>query len=209
MLSVAHDTDAEAVAWHNATLNQRGLHFYTDGSGIQGTTSAAALLWEERESKAWRVAQLGPLSQFSVFCGEAKGLLMVLEMARDEDFLCKVFVYTDNKGLIQAIDNPVAKTAQHFLREFHRIHSQFPCHVTISWIPAHIGIPGNEMVDQLAKEAAGWRPTPPRPILTLIVTLRAITLLPEFPKPLANVGIPKRANIAAIQTWATNKWIGD
>jgi hypothetical protein len=41
-----------------------------------------------------------------------------------------------------------------------RIADRLGIRVRFQWVPAHVGIPGNEIVDRLAKQATGWREGP-------------------------------------------------
>ena len=189
---VLHRDAAKATEWHDSTLKSPGLHIYTDGSGINDTTSAAAVVWEDRAKK---VAKLGPLKEFPVYHGEAQGLLMALELTRDSGRLCPVYIYSDNQGIVESLANPTAKAAQQILKPFHDLHRSMPNPITVGWIPAHTGIPGNELVDQLAKEAAGWRPTETSPLLS-----------GGAPPPLATLRPSRRVRITQLQAVTQKHW---
>jgi hypothetical protein len=94
--------------------------------------------------------------------GEAEGVALAMEMARDSNRIILVYIYTDNRGLVQALDDPASQTAQPQIRRFHQALRYSLNPVEVHWIPAHQQIPGNEAADRLAKEATGWRPSGPQ-----------------------------------------------
>ena len=72
----------------------------------------------------------------------------------------KITIFTDNQSAIQAISTPNIQSGQQILRFIvNAINTLREQHIEVElrWIPAHIGIRGNEMADKAAKEATGWR----------------------------------------------------
>lgn len=71
-----------------------------------------------------------------------------------------VTIFTDNQASILSSARPRHQSGQFMLRKIHHlvaILERKQCKVTIRWIPAHVGVPGNEAADILAKQATGWR----------------------------------------------------
>jgi len=68
----------------------------------------------------------------------------------------KVLICTDSQSLCQTLGDPLTCTVVD-IRD--RIERALPS-IIVQWIPAHVGIPGNELVDKAAKEASQL-PGPP------------------------------------------------
>ena len=66
----------------------------------------------------------------------------------------------DSQAAIRAVGSPKNKSGQHIVRRIvsaiDRIRQRGST-VEIHWVPAHIGLCGNEAADKSAKEATGWR----------------------------------------------------
>ena len=160
----------EARTHHNRILleDPGALILYTDGTGIDGKVAAAAINPFMAQERA---VYLGPEESFNVYSAELYGILMAIEMAI-EDGRKSCHIFTDNQAAITSSCAPLRQSGQYILRKIveamntHRTKS----HLHLHWVPAHIGIPGNELADLAAKEATGWRqngerqapaPTPP------------------------------------------------
>jgi ribonuclease HI len=174
---IALDTDA-AVQNHNRirdNFKAGDLYIYTDGSDINGHVGAAA--WCEQMDKASKM-YMGTSSDSTVYAAELMGisqaLSMTIQSGRDTR---RVFIFTDNQASILSHARPRFQSGQYILNcainQLKALKAR-GVSVEIHWIPAHIGVPGNEKVDQLAKEASGYN-APRGHSLTWLPRLKAAT----------------------------------
>ncbi|KAK0368799.1 reverse transcriptase [Colletotrichum limetticola] len=125
--------------------NTDAAHIYTDGSGIDGQIGAAAVCTTTQQT---RKSHMGDDTTSTVYAGELQGIVLALEMAQADNkngnHRSKVFIHTDNQAAIRSSAKPKGNPAR--------------LDVELRWVPAHVGIQGNEAADIAAKEATGWRP---------------------------------------------------
>lgn len=139
------------------TLAPKSL-FFTDGSGYEGMIGAAAVA--PREAFFQR-RHLGTSAQATVYIAELSGIEMALEKFRSQPQpRGELVIFSDSQAAIQAVMNPKRPSGQHVLCAIYdhvRAMQQPPTPppiITIRWIPAHVGVHGNELADTEAKEAA-------------------------------------------------------
>ncbi|KAJ6029797.1 hypothetical protein N7499_012205 [Penicillium canescens] len=142
---------------------------YTDGSGFEGHIGAAAVNIHDGDTVISDRRHLGTESQSTVYAAELSGIEMALaraisdNKANTKDTRSKrttareVIILSDSQAAIQAVQNPQRPSGQYVLKLLYshvrtlRSQSTF---VTLRWIPAHVGVPGNEAADGNAKCAA-------------------------------------------------------
>jgi ribonuclease HI len=132
------------------------LVIYTDGSGYQGHVGASAVCLR----KQWtRQNRLGTEIDSTVYAAELDGIRMAMDIARDVSPR-SVTLFADSQAAIQAVQNPRRPSGQYILDAIYRgvkalgARGLPPENVKIRWIPAHVGVAGNEAADEAAKEAA-------------------------------------------------------
>ena len=148
------ETVLDALINHEKTivLQPTAIRIYTDGSGLNGHTGAAAVCPQRR---TYRQAYLGTDKECTVPVAELVGLGLALELAQEAG--CEAIIFSDNQGALKTLQNPRGASGQHIVRHVLELLGSLTEQVALHWIPAHRGIPGNEEADRLAKEATGWR----------------------------------------------------
>jgi ribonuclease HI len=129
-----------------AAVNQNSLHIYTDGSKDNDAVSSAAVCGK-------RTVTLRLPSAASVFTAESYAICLALQIIETSDKR-RFIIFSDSLSCLQAIlhrkwQQPlIAKILDKlYLLEF------LGKTVKFCWVPSHIGILGNEVVDLAARTA--------------------------------------------------------
>ncbi|KAH8915637.1 hypothetical protein BT69DRAFT_1229741, partial [Atractiella rhizophila] len=150
--------EAALDAYKVVANNRTDLHIFTDSSLTEDGLAAAAL---EVESGWDSVIRIGDSNRNSVFEGELTGIRIALgRIAQfDEDIPPNVIIFSDSQSAIKAREGHTKNhPGQHIQLD---IHSRFrtisnlmpEVRFRLQWIPGHLEIEGNELVDNLAKGA--------------------------------------------------------
>ena len=139
---------AAATTAIDEAVNQNCTVYYTDGTVDPDSNTAGAAVFSNNYTSCWRVTDNASTMQT-----ELAAIRETLKHTISND-QGNFTIHTDCKSALQAIqqhkikDNKTLITdIKHLLRQHHLTNRI----VHINWIPSHIGIPGNEKADELAK----------------------------------------------------------
>ena len=134
-----------------ATAEQHGgTVYYTDGSVNPDTQSTGAAVYSRRFTASWRTSNSCSTLQTEL---AAIKQTLAYSIANEQG---PVVIHTDSRSSLQALQQTNPKENRHLIHSIitlmqqHRIQGR---PVTLNWIPSHIGIPGNDKADELAKLA--------------------------------------------------------
>ena len=194
-VDICIDSNKDTAEQHHDSIfhahtNDNNISFiYTDGSGLEGSTSAAAFSWT---SKIATTKFLGPNTTSTVFSGELEGINIALnQIPRDAVSAKTYYIFSDSQAAIKAIRKPKRQSAQFIIEEIINQISEidkqaFKPKIVVQWVPAHCGIGGNEAADTAAKQAiltANRARTVQRPILQAAKAMElAMTIKSEWDK---------------------------
>ena len=136
------DAQLKTLAENSIVPNGRPV-FYTDGSvqntgaGVVHGDNAISLRLNER---------------VSILQAELAAINIALEFAKECN-MPTALIITDSKSAISAIDTPMPKDNIALIRNIHTTASHLATTPEILWVPAHVGIQGNEHADVAAKAA--------------------------------------------------------
>ena len=136
-----------------ATHLRNTLRVYTDGSADDKGAGAAFCI------PTLRIRRRFHLPRLNIFSVELIAILMALNYILEEvhDLPCSVTVLSDSMSALAALDRDGKSSREDVVIETlsvaHRLIIR-GCTVQLQWVPAHVGLAGNELADKEAKQAA-------------------------------------------------------
>jgi len=158
---IAEDKDIALKEHDEIVKNPELFIVYTDGSAINGKVGAAAVV---PNLGIERNLLVGNDTRATVYAAELHGLMLATSIASQHlGHKTSLIIFTDNQAAITSSSEPGTQSGQGILRVLAITLDRLRwrgIEVRVHWIPAHIGVPGNEMADRSAKQATGWRENP-------------------------------------------------
>ena len=143
-----HTTESELLKTLTlSTLDQLTIDkpvFYTDRSVIESKTAAAAV-------HKGTAIQLRLNDGASILQAELVAIREAIYMVTRANYNTAC-ILSDSKAAIQAIDSIHPRDNKQLIKNIHEAAQQLHTPPVIAWIPAHIGISGNETADLAAKD---------------------------------------------------------
>ncbi|KAI1004009.1 hypothetical protein K3495_g4203 [Podosphaera aphanis] len=138
-------------------LPQDCLCAYSDRSGAAESRSAWGFaVYFGGTTTNLELSNSGPLVGAEVYDAEVHGAMAALEAIitnLGNRNISKIYFLLDNAEAEQALRTGKTTSSYWRVRRFRRWAKGLITPVRVKWIPGHEGIPGNEMADQLAREA--------------------------------------------------------
>jgi ribonuclease HI len=135
---------------HIQEMSENSLAVYTDGSkGTDGQLGIGIVI------PKWKVAtNFGVPQGASIFTAELVAISKALEIVAQNPPK-KVTIFTDSLSSVKTLETDTVGEAPEIVEKVKIITTALikkDCEVTISWIPAHVRIQGNEKADSEAKK---------------------------------------------------------
>ncbi|XP_070384135.1 uncharacterized protein [Dermacentor albipictus] len=127
------------------------LHIFVDGSVIPdaGSSTAACVTPALQKSKLCRLS-----GHASSTAAELAGLHLAVDLLAEELPATPAAIFCDSKAALLCLQNPKrASLGVALLSSRLTAFQDAECSLSLHWLPAHVGIPGNEEADTLAKSA--------------------------------------------------------
>ena len=140
-----HIIKINAMEHMNTKSNKKPI--YTDGSKSDEGTGYSVVYADNTIKRSLP-------EHASVFTAELSAINEALEVIRRDASAAEFVIYSDSRSALEAIDKfyPINHIVCQIQEKAHTIIEQGK-QIMICWIPAHVGISGNEKADRAAKEA--------------------------------------------------------
>ena len=126
------------------------IHVYTDGSATQAVANGGAGILVKYPGGQSTTASFATGKHCTNYGAETKALLQAARIIQSSEDLCEqVVFFSDALSVLQALESD---SLPQLSKEMAKVGETR--RVTLQWIPAHCGIPGNERADELAKQGA-------------------------------------------------------
>ena len=152
-------TKEKAKSHHTTSRNQNKSDpnttcIYMDDSGIEGNIEVAAypptITWTDYQ-------YLGDESEYNVFRAELTAISLAIGMVNENPQYTRCIIYTDSQASVKTIIKPGQQSGQSIIQgildSIKKLQQQHEITLTLTWVPGHMEIEGNERVDMAAKEA--------------------------------------------------------